>query len=126
MAANQLTDGVDTVTCALVIGTPNAKHKAVQTWNRPGINSPAAHVVNQRARWQVTLVFFGTYAQCLTWIRSVEALVGSVLTITNSQNQAFTNCLPTMIGPPRISNASLAAGGANDCQAQLRLAGEVT
>ena len=100
------------VNCHIVRGDAPDKTARLDVWDRPGVNSPGTQNIGQAGAFEFRAILYDAYADVLAWARSIEALVGTVVTITNDWAQAFTGCLITEASTPKISYSYSSSGNA--------------
>ena len=100
------------VTCHNVKGRANLKTTELDVFTRPGMDGHGALDLGDVAKPnEFTLVYFGTPAACETWIRSIEALAGTIVAVADDWGRTTTSWLFDRIqGDPKITPAHRGSG----------------
>lgn len=115
---------IGAVNCDMVKGIAPTKRSQVGIWRRPGVNSPGAHILGKAGQFEFLAVEYAAFATVLAWAQSIEALIGTVVTITDDWGNAWANCLITeRTSAPRIKRMNSAAGNA---RGEIVVRGEIT
>ncbi len=70
----------------------------VETWQNPGIDGYGAQTLGRGdAGIRFQAVKYDTLANIETWIGNIEAVQGTVVSVTDSSNVTFTNVLVTAV-----------------------------
>lgn len=90
---------IGAVSCSYVQGSSRGLMQRLLTWFVPGTNGTFGMKlgINDSA-FSFRVIKYDTHANALSWKTALEATVGTVVTITDDQTQAWTNCLVKSIG----------------------------
>lgn len=111
------------VACHNVKGRANLKTTELEVFTRPGMDGHGALDLGDVARPNdFTLVYFGTPAACESWVQSIEALVGTVVSIEDDWGRPTTSWLFIGIQSARITRADQ-GGGTAGARASIRVKG---
>jgi len=113
------------VTCTFVRGHPPTPKQHVVLWRVPGIDGYGAQRMGLHdSPFEVVAVLYTNAAGLALWKTSMEALQGTLVSITNDLGISSTRCLITNVSPMR-SMAALAAGGITQ-RGEITVTGVVT
>lgn len=111
------------VTCHGIKGRANLKTVELDVFTRPGMDGHGALDLGDVARPnEFTLVYFGTPAACESWVQSIEAKVGTVVTVADDWGRSTTSWLCISIQSARITRADRGSGTAG-ARASVRVKG---
>jgi len=81
------------ISCTFVNGSiPIAKQRN-ETWYRPGISGYGARTLGYGdTEFELTAILYDTAANVLTWEYALQALQGTIVTVTNDRGQTNTRC----------------------------------
>jgi len=101
MAAN-----IGGTSCDYVRGDVTPLRERVETWVVPGLDSVGAMLLGQNeGQAAVVATKLNTVGACNTWIETLEAMIGSVVTIENDLGDNNAACLITGLGVPEKTAA---------------------
>lgn len=112
------------ITCDL-INEREAAHtlrERVETWQVPGVSGYGAQTLGRGdspVRFQV--VEYDTLANLETWIGNVEAVQGTIVSVTDSSNVTFTSVLVTSVRV--VDRAAAYIPGGTNMRAELMVEG---
>ena len=99
------------VNCTFVRGGANQPKTRLELWQVPGIDGYGAMDVGRGdASFQFLLVKYGSTGTVESWILSIEALQGEVVSITDDHDTVHANCLVVRVGLP-VRTAEQGYGG---------------
>ena len=102
---------IGTVLCTFVRGHCPAPKMRLELWRIPGLDGYGAQALGLNdSPFQITAVLFSDASGLGQWKAALEALQGSIVTITNDLGASFQRCLITKLSN-MTSTAALAAGG---------------
>ena len=108
--------------CDFVKGTLRALKETVETWRLPGVDGYGAQLLGfGDSSWQFTGVLYDSNTNVEAWFADLEALQGSIISITDDWGETYSNFLVTEVGVPSKTPA-IGAGGA---RGELTLSGLV-
>ena len=86
---------IGAITCDVVnAGRISGLRESVVTWTNPGHNGVGAHLVGQHGEGsQITAEHWDTIANIRTWKANLEALVGTIVSVTDNYAVVTTNVL---------------------------------
>lgn len=86
---------VGSLSVDLLSGTPLSMRERVETWNVPGLDGLGAQLLGQgtASTKLVTVTLLASAALANAHIAAAEALVGTIVTVTDDSSQSFANCL---------------------------------
>ena len=112
------------VTTNIAKGEPSSLVGRVTTWVVPGLNGVGAHAIGDNAgQWRYRLTHYGSLAAVETWLRSIDALVGTVISVTDNFGATRTDLL--VMGSSGHSKQAVVAD-TGDGRAQVTIAGLVS
>ena len=95
------------VSCTFVKGVASDPTERVVIYQVPGIDGVGAQLLGLGdAAFRFQAVLYGTAAALTTWIASMQALKGTLVTIVDDWAISHTNCLIVRLGQPRKRPAS--------------------
>ena len=99
------------VTCDFVRGGARSLKSTVEVWRQPGFDGYGAQLTGQGdSESRFSLVRFGSATTVNTWRLSVEALQGTLISLTNDLGVAVSGFLVQRVGPVKITAADQGAG----------------
>ena len=108
-------------TCNFVRGTFRALKARGEVWQTPGVNGYGAHVLGTGdADWVCTAVRYETAANVETWLRTIEALQYSTITIVDDYGVTYTNLMVTRV---ESMQKEAAVGSGHDTRGEITLSG---
>ena len=112
------------VSTDIVLGEPSALVGRTRTWTVPGLNGVGAHAVgNSQGSWSYRLIHHESLANIETWLRAIDALVGTVITITDNFGTVRSNLLVMRSGGHKRKKVVAATG---DGRGEIVIAGVVS
>lgn len=94
---------IGSVTCDFVKGTAQGLTQQTETWNTPGINGQFGLLLGfNQGDFEFRAINYDTHANLLTWKTNLEALQGTIQTITDDFGQAWANCLIKRVVPSPV------------------------
>lgn len=94
------------ITCTFLRGVPPAMKEEAAITRRPGIDGYEIHLTGKGdAQGQLTASFRSSNAGCNTWVNSLQALQGTVVTVVNDHGDTFAGCYLAHVGQPTKSAA---------------------
>jgi len=111
------------VSCDHVKGTANAKTRRLDVFTRPGLDGHGAVDLGDAADPNTfELTYYGTYTNCLAWLRSIEALRGTIVAVVNDWGTETTSWLFLSYSASPIRRADRGTGVAQ-ARAAVRVKG---
>ncbi len=108
--------------CDLVKGTLRALKETIETWRLPGVDGYGAQLLGfGDSSWEFTGVKYDSNANIEAWFADLEALQGSIISITDDWGETYQRLLVTQVGVP----TKQAAADANGARGELTLSGLV-
>jgi len=101
------------ISCLFLEGNPQGPQVQMKKHQRLGIDGISVEYINREAG-ETTLEITGqflTITQANTWLRSLEAKVGSVVSFTLSNDQTFSNFLVMKVQAGEIKKVANSVGG---------------
>jgi len=112
------------VTTSLAKGEPSALVGRVTVWIVPGLSGVGAHAVGDNAgSWRYRLTHYESLANVETWLRAIDALVGTVISVTDNIGKVRTNLL-VMSSSGHAKQTVVASTGTG--RAQVTISGVVS
>ena len=100
------------VTCTFVKGEAPLPKQRVMLWHVPGVDGYGAQRMGLGdSEFQFVCVYYGSPANVLAWALAVQALQGTLVSVTNDWGNTYLRCLVLKIGEPKYTPA-LFQGGA--------------
>lgn len=100
------------VTCDLLSGPAPELRERVETWQVPGIDGYGAQKLGKGdAEYTFRAVLFGTAADIDAWYVTVQALQGTIVTVTDDWATAAGTILVTKVSQLRKTTAKGVKGG---------------
>ena len=100
--------GIGAVTCTFVRGDLPQQKARLDVYYCPGLDNPGAHYLGLGdAAFAVRAILFDTPANVVTWAANLQALQGTVVTITNDWGTAYASCLLVQVGQLQRSPVGL-------------------
>lgn len=111
---------VGAVTCDIVRGDAPDLKERVDLWQTPGLDGYGAQTLGKsEAEATFLAIKFDTAAAVVTWFEAIEALQGTVATITNDWGDAYSVLIVEI--EPRRRITAIQPGGSYDTRGELTL-----
>lgn len=122
---------VGTTACDFLKGAAQGLRQQVMTWSTPGVDGQfALRLGFNEGEFSFTAILFDTEANAITWKTALEALQGTVVSITDDQGQVWPNCLISeVLAAPRWRSAARGTSarvGPYDTRGEILVKGVVT
>lgn len=112
------------VSTSIARGEPSALVGRVTTWVVPGLNGVGAHAIGDNAgEWRYRLIHHESAAAIETWLRAIDALVGTVISVTDNFGTVRSNLL-VMRSSGHRKHAVVASTG--NCRGEVTISGVVS
>ena len=97
---------IGAVSCDYVKGDSPAQKMRSRVWNVPGLHGYGVALLGYGdAPFEFTAVEFGDAAGLATWAGSIEALQGTIVTITSDLSIVYGNSFIEQVGPLQLTTA---------------------
>lgn len=82
------------ISCDILRGNPALLSERTEVWHRPGTDGLGVQTMGLGlSQGEFIAVKYGTESAIETWIRDVEALTGTIVSITNDWSRTYANML---------------------------------
>lgn len=114
--------------CDILRGTAPVQRERVDIWESPGFDGYGAQVTGAGdAQCRFTAIKFGSAAAVNTWVATLQAMQGALVTVINDRGDSYSTILLVKVGNADIRPVIGAAGAASaTTRGQIELLGVVT
>lgn len=93
--ADTITGTGISIQCSIINGVAAPPGQDTVFWDVPGHNNSGVQITGRRRRdnFVFRLVKMDTFANVMSWFAAVSIITGRTVTVVNSANQSFANCV---------------------------------